>query len=86
MPAILYPLPKIVKKFKTMEYSGGTSLDEIKKTQILKHSGRDAFHIFLDSQELSDYECNMVKVDHDEIDYSKGIALLIYAKPGIEFD
>jgi hypothetical protein len=26
MPGILYSLPKIVKKFKTIEYSGGTTL------------------------------------------------------------
>ena len=26
MPAILYPLPKIVKKFNTIEYSGGTGI------------------------------------------------------------
>jgi hypothetical protein len=26
MPGILYPLPKIVKEFETIEYSGGTRL------------------------------------------------------------
>jgi len=37
MPAILYPLPKIVKKFKTMEYSGGTG---IKNSGMGKEGGR----------------------------------------------
>jgi hypothetical protein len=28
MPAILYPLPKIVRKFNTIVFTGGTAMDE----------------------------------------------------------
>ncbi len=63
-----------------------TTLDQIKKTQLLKHCGNeDQFHLFIDRDELSKYEDSMIEIEKIEMYSSKGIVLMISSQPEIKF-